>query len=61
MADEVDDAVDKSGLERLMVILEEKARERGTVLVISHNSLTDWIRDSLTMVKSPDGKSRLKA
>lgn len=60
MADEVDDAVDKSGLERLMVILEEKARERGTVLVISHNSLTDWIRDSMTMVKGADQLSRLE-
>lgn len=52
IADEIDDAVDASGLERLMGILEAKARERGTVLVISHNSLSDWIRDSVKVVKS---------
>jgi DNA repair exonuclease SbcCD ATPase subunit len=52
IADEIDDAVDASGLERLMSILESKARERGTVLVISHNSLNDWIRESVKVVKS---------
>lgn len=51
MADEIDDALDPSGLERLMSILEEKARERGTVLVISHNSLGDWIRDVAVVTK----------
>ena len=45
MADEIDDALDEAGLERLMGLLEEKARERGTVLVISHRSLSDWIRE----------------
>lgn len=45
IADEVDDALDSAGLERLMSILEEKARNHGTVLVISHNSLSDWIRE----------------
>ena len=45
MADEIDDALDDAGLERLMGLLEEKARERGTVLVISHRSLSDWIRE----------------
>lgn len=43
VADEIDDALDDAGLERLMGVLSEKAREKGTVLVISHNSLTDWI------------------
>lgn len=52
VADEIDDAVDEAGLERLMTILDEKARERGTVLVISHHSLDDWIRDSATVEKS---------
>ncbi|OAD82949.1 hypothetical protein ATN89_17170 [Comamonas thiooxydans] len=42
IGDEIDDALDKAGLERLMTILERKARERGTVLVISHNDLSDW-------------------
>ena len=52
IADEVDDALDDAGLERLMGILDEKARDRGTVLVISHNSLTDWIRDHAIVTKS---------
>jgi len=51
MADEIDDALDEAGLERLMAILDEKARERGTVLVISHRSLSDWIREVATVEK----------
>ena len=34
-----------------MGLLDEKARERGTVLVISHNELSDWIRDQATVTK----------
>ncbi|NQZ54724.1 MAG: AAA family ATPase [Piscirickettsiaceae bacterium] len=51
IADEVDHALDDAGLERLMGLLDEKARERGTVLVISHNELSDWIRDQATVTK----------
>lgn len=51
IADEVDDALDTSGLERLMGILDQKARDKGTVLVISHNSLSDWIREVVTVTK----------
>lgn len=51
IADEIDHALDESGLERLMAILDEKAKERGTVLTISHNSLSDWIRSSVTIKK----------
>lgn len=51
IADEIDDALDDSGLERLMNILHDKARERGTVLVISHNSLSDWISESVCITK----------
>jgi len=57
--DEVDDALDPSGLERLMTILERKARERGTVIVISHNSLGDWI-DNVTTVTKADGVSTVE-
>jgi DNA repair exonuclease SbcCD ATPase subunit len=49
--DEIDDALDAAGLERLMSVLEEKARERGSVLVISHNSLRDWISQVMTVTK----------
>lgn len=48
VADEVDHALDDAGLERLMTVMERKARERGTVLVISHNSLSDWIDNVIT-------------
>lgn len=58
IADEIDHALDESGLERLMSILEEKASTRGTVLAISHNSLSDWIRQSVTVVKK-GGRSTL--
>ena len=51
IADEVDDALDEAGLERLMTVLENKARERGTVLVISHNPLRSWIRDVATVTR----------
>lgn len=52
IGDEIDDALDSAGLERLMGILEMKARERGTVLVISHENLSDWIDDVATVEKS---------
>lgn len=50
VGDEIDEALDAAGLERLMTILERKARERGTVLVISHNELRDWV-DEVTVVR----------
>lgn len=56
VGDEIDDALDPAGLERLMVILERRARERGTVLVISHNSLSDWC-DEITTVRKSGGVS----
>jgi len=49
MADEIDDALDTSGLERLMGVLTAKSREKGTVLVISHNNLSDWIEKEITV------------
>lgn len=51
LGDEVDDALDNAGLERLMSLLDAKARERGTVLVVSHNDLRDWIDESLSVTK----------
>lgn len=59
IGDEVDDALDPSGLERLMTILERKARERGTVMVISHSDLRDWI-DNVTTVTKADGVSTIE-
>jgi len=59
IADEVDDALDAAGLERLMAVLERKARERGTILVISHNDLNCWIDASITVTKR-DGLSSIE-
>lgn len=52
VGDEIDDALDEPGLERLMAVLDKKAKECGTVLVISHNSLTDWCDNVITVTKS---------
>lgn len=60
IADEIDHALDPAGLERLMVILDEKSRDKGTVLVISHSDLRDFIRNSITITKK-GGKSSLES
>lgn len=59
VGDEIDDAVDPAGLERLMGILERKAKDRGTVLIISHNSLADWC-DQVVTVKKNGGYSTIE-
>lgn len=59
IGDEIDDALDVAGLERLMTILERKARERGTVLVVSHNDLSDWADNHVTVTKT-GGFSRIE-
>lgn len=51
IGDEIDDALDESGLERLMTLFGEKAREKGTVLAISHNSLASYFRNTVTVRK----------
>jgi len=58
MGDEIDNALDPAGLERLVQVLEEKARERGSVFIISHNSLKDWVANVITVVKE-GGKSHI--
>lgn len=59
IADEIDDAMDDAGLERLMTVLEDKAKEKGTVLIISHNSLENWCKNVNTVIKE-GGFSRLE-
>lgn len=49
VGDEIDNALDPAGLERLMSLLEMKAREKGTVLIVSHLDLGDWVRDTVTV------------
>lgn len=51
IGDEIDDALDAAGIERLMIILEEKATERGSVFVISHNELRDHIKQAVIITK----------
>ena len=51
IVDEIDDALDTPGLERLMNILDEKAKERGSVFIISHRDLKDWISQIMTVEK----------
>lgn len=57
IGDEIDDALDTAGLERLMGILQKKAREKGTVLLISHNDLRDWITENTTATMKADKTS----
>lgn len=52
IGDEIDDALDPAGQERLMGVLEEKAKERGTVLMISHSDLKDWISQTIMVRKT---------
>lgn len=54
VGDEIDAALDASGLERLMSLLNDKASERDTVLVISHSDLRDWFSRSITVVREGD-------
>lgn len=56
IGDEIDDALDTAGLERLMGILEAKARERGTVMIISHKEMKSWFRETMT-VEVKEGRS----
>lgn len=50
-ADEIDHALDSSGLERLMDVLHAKAKEKSTILVISHNELSEYIPNTVTVTK----------
>lgn len=52
IGDEIDDALDRAGQERLIQILEEKARERGSVFIVSHAELRDWIRNIITVKRT---------
>ena len=56
IGDEIDDALDTAGLERLMGILEAKARERGTVMIISHKEMKSWFRETI-IVEVKEGRS----
>jgi len=57
IADEVDDALDAAGLERLMTILEDKAAAVGSTLIISHNDLGSWVTNTVTVRKTAAGST----
>lgn len=59
IADEIDAALDTSALERLMGVLDEKARERGSVFIISHSDLRDWV-SNVMVVEKENGVSTVK-
>ena len=59
VGDEIDHALDSSGLERLMVILDEKAKDRGTVIVISHNSLKDEIKQVILIERTATSDTKI--
>lgn len=52
--DEIDHALDTAGLERLMVLLDEKTETKTTILVISHNELREWIPNFATVTRKND-------
>ena len=58
VADEVDHALDEAGVERLIALLNEKATTCGTLFVISHNPLRNWIDNTIT-VKKENGISTI--
>ncbi|WP_210241344.1 hypothetical protein [Mesorhizobium sp. B1-1-1] len=59
IGDEIDDALDPAGLERLTMILEEKARERGSVFVISHNEMRDHVKQVMLIEKMPNKTTKV--
>lgn len=60
IGDEIDDALDPAGVERLTGILQEKARERGTVFIISHSDLKDWVPQVMKVTKTARGQSTIE-
>ncbi len=59
IGDEIDDALDPAGLERLTVVLQEKALERGSVFIISHNELRDYVQNVLVVEKNAAGETTI--
>ena len=60
MGDEIDNALDAAGIERLTTILQEKAAERGTVFIISHTDLKDWVPQVMRVTKTGRGQSTIE-
>jgi DNA repair exonuclease SbcCD ATPase subunit len=52
IGDELDTALDVNGLERLMSVMERRAKDNGTVIMISHSDLKDWCDNVTTITKT---------
>ena len=57
VADEIAESLDPTALERVAGLLQDKAKERGTLLAISHTDLTTFIPNVLTVKKMPGGST----
>lgn len=56
-ADEIAESLDATALERVVELLRDKAKERGTLLCISHVPLSDYIPTVWTVKKTGDGST----
>ncbi len=55
VADEIAESLDPVAVERVVGLLREKAKERGTLLTISHTDMTDHIPSVITVTKTAAG------
>ena len=53
--DEVDTALDDAGVERLLELLKEKSKSVGTMLIVSHNNLSDVVSNTITVMNDGTG------
>lgn len=57
VADEIAESLDGTALERVVDLLDDMARERGTLLAISHTDMTPWISNVVTVTKNTTGST----
>jgi DNA repair exonuclease SbcCD ATPase subunit len=55
VADEIAESLDQTALERVVELLKDKAKERGTLLTISHVPMSDYIPSVMTVTKTAEG------
>jgi DNA repair exonuclease SbcCD ATPase subunit len=55
VADEIAESLDSTAQERVVDLLNAKVAERGTLLVISHTDMRNWIPNHITVVKKVGG------
>jgi DNA repair exonuclease SbcCD ATPase subunit len=57
VADEIAESLDGTALERVVDLLDDMAKERGTLLAISHTDMTPWIPNMMTVTKTAIGST----